>query len=412
MFVDRKDPQRGRGGDVVYLRAHARAALRLGLTPHIFCAGRRDRVRETEIGVIHEVAAGPFSPEHLTLPLHAPFLTRAVVRFAQAEGTPAPLVLHGFSTWGCIPARAARRLAGRRPVVAVASAYTLRSHETAAKRGGLGPAHRLRDRLRLAVDDVVARRLLPGFEAQAFAETRLVAVNYASVERLLEARFGPGLRVRRLPYASERAFLAGYGRVRLPVPGWLAALEPARAPLVVAVSRQDARKGIDVLLHALARLRDRGVPFRACLVGGGPLLGPHRRLAARLRLAGRVVLPGWVEEPAGALAHADVFALPSLEEASGSLSLIEALQVGVASVASRVDGIPEDVTHGVSALLTPPGDASALAAALERLLRDRTLRVHLAGAARDTFAARFRPEPFVDAIGAFWEEAARTAGDT
>ena len=134
---------------------------------------------------------------------------------------------------------------------------------------------------------------------------------------------------------------------------------------------------------ALARLRGKGVPFFALLVGGGPLLGASRRLAERLGLADVTSIEGFVDDVAPFYRSADVFVLPSLEEGSGSLSLLEALQAGVAVVASRCDGIPEDVEEGEDALLVTPGDPEALAGSLARLLEDPALRRNLSRRARD-----------------------------
>src|SRR6202044_2268184 len=133
-------------------------------------------------------------------------------------------------------------------------------------------------------------------------------------------------------------------------------------------------KGIDVLLRALASLRAAGVPLRACLVGGGPQLGEHRRQIVELGLGGTVVCAGVVESVAPYLGCADVFVLPSREEQSGSLALVEALRAGLLVVASGVDGILEDLADGEDGLLVPPGNAAALAAALRRVLADAPLR--------------------------------------
>ena len=63
--------------------------------------------------------------------------------------------------------------------------------------------------------------------------------------------------------------------------------------------------------------------------------------------------PGFVPETASYLARADVYVLPSLQEGSGSIALIEALQASLPAVASDVDGIPEDAGPGRGALLVP-----------------------------------------------------------
>src|SRR6185503_17275917 len=108
------------------------------------------------------------------------------------------------------------------------------------------------------------------------------------------------------------------------------------------------------------------------------------------------LIPGFVPDPRAYLHHADVFALPSLEEGSGSLALIEAFQAGLPVVASDCDGIPEDVVNGDSGILVPPGDPEALAAALARLVSDAELRRALSRRARDQFKRRFSPDLLVD----------------
>jgi len=184
----------------------------------------------------------------------------------------------------------------------------------------------------------------------------------------------------------------------------LAALEPAGAPLIVAVARHDPRKGWEVLLAALDLLRRQGVPYRACLLGGGRLLAEDRSRARRLGLGASVALPGEVPDPFPYLERAEIFVLPSRAEQSGSLALLEALQAGCAVVASAVDGIPEDVVDGESALLVPPGDPAALAGALARLLAAPALRRRLAAGARRLFAARFSAPAFTAALGEVYAE--------
>jgi glycosyltransferase involved in cell wall biosynthesis len=168
--------------------------------------------------------------------------------------------------------------------------------------------------------------------------------------------------------------------------------------LIVSVSRHDARKGLNVLLNALAQLKARAVPFRACLVGGGQLLEHHRRLAANLGLEGLVALPGAVPDSFAYLLHADIFVLPSLEEGSGSVSLLEAMQAAVAPIVSGVDGLVEDIVDEVNGLLVRAGDTDDLANALSRCIASPALREKLAKGARASFEQRFSVANFVKDI--------------
>jgi glycosyltransferase involved in cell wall biosynthesis len=242
------------------------------------------------------------------------------------------------------------------------------------------------------------------YERRAYRESRLVLVNYESVRASIERAAGRLQEIRLVPYTSEAAFRHSDcpGRVAGPGCGSVAGRASER-PLVLAVSRHDARKGVDVLLQALAQLRDTGTRTRARLIGGGPLLDAHRRLAARLGLD-EVEIPGFVADPHSHLHEADLFVLPSLQEGSGSVSLIEALQVGLPIIASACDGIPEDIIDGLDGVLVPPGDAPALAAAMRRILADEPLRRRLSASSRACFGRRFAPDRLVDTLGGIYRE--------
>ena len=104
-------------------------------------------------------------------------------------------------------------------------------------------------------------------------------------------------------------------------------------------------------------------------------------------------MPGRVPDAYQYLEHADVFALPSLEEGSGSVSLLEAMQAGVASAVSRVDGLPEDVVDDHSALLVEPGDPQHWRLH-RRLFSDPDLRRRIAHQGQRQFRERFSAEAF------------------
>ena len=408
IFVAGKDPTlEVGGGHSVYVRAHARAALAEGWLPQIFCVSERSGVEETDFGMVRRarsavpLAARPGcgSPKYLSLaPWHVPQLARAVERYAAESGSPA--LIHGFGVWAAAGVTAGRRLRRRGTAVRVlASIYTTNAEESQAKMAGLaGAPIPFRESFRLRRERLWVRVFVERLERRAFRGADLLLVNYERLRRALEEVPGAAP-CRVIPYTSEGAFTAA-------VPANASCeLPPGDAPLVVSISRHDPRKGIDVLLNALALLRAAAVPFRAVLVGGGVLLDAHRALAARLGLEPSVSIPGFVEDPSPYLRAADVFVLPSLQEGSGSLSLLEAMQQGRAIAASRCDGIPEDLEDGISGVLAKVGDASDLAAAIGRLLGDATLRSRLGEAARRTFESRFSPPIFREALRGIYGEA-------
>jgi glycosyltransferase involved in cell wall biosynthesis len=150
-----------------------------------------------------------------------------------------------------------------------------------------------------------------------------------------------------------------------------------------------AWKGVDVLLEALARMPD----ARGLIVGGHaeePDLARVKALAGRLGIGDRVTLTGMVDpgRVADLLNQADVLALPNPASAistrfTSPLKLFEYMAAGRPIVASDLPSIREVLAHEVNALLVPPGDAAAMARAIERLLADPVLASRLARAALD-----------------------------
>ncbi len=399
------DPIENIGGHVGYVRAHARALIRIGFEPHLFCVSRHADTVETQFGIVHRIRS-PWQLRqaraalgfrlHLMW-LHAPLIERDMRRFILRR--PGSHLIHGFGVWGCAGVRICRKLSRiGRQVIPIVSAYTTLQHEFRAKLRGVGRVHGALQTFHAWSDLAAITWMVTPYERIAYTRSHFTIVNYDSVRRLLQEIWGGGIPFRKLPYSSESAFLHEHFRDDGRVPDVIGSLRPPNAPLIVAVSRHDPRKGLDVLLHALAELRAAEVPFRACLVSGGLLLDAHRRLAARLDLESTTAIVGVVPDPLLYLRHADVFALPSLQEASGSLALIEALQAGVAVVTSNIDGIPEDVVDGESALLVRPGDPGTLATALKSLLTDPGLRERLAEGGRATFESRFSADVFTSAL--------------
>jgi glycosyltransferase involved in cell wall biosynthesis len=140
------------------------------------------------------------------------------------------------------------------------------------------------------------------------------------------------------------------------------------------------RKGIDVLLTALSR---RASPCSLWIAGDGVERAALERLAAQLGVAERVRFLGRRTDVPDLLEACDVFVLPSRQEGLG-VAALEAMARARPVVASAIGGLAELVQHGVTGLLTPPGDAAALASALELLIADpeRARRMGRAGAER------------------------------
>jgi glycosyltransferase involved in cell wall biosynthesis len=166
------------------------------------------------------------------------------------------------------------------------------------------------------------------------------------------------------------------GRFQAPSPGGHAA-DPE--PLFLSVGRLVDTKGFDVLLAAYRLLRDRGCAFRALIVGEGPLRRSLQRRIRRAGLEGCVALrPVLTREALRALyAQAFAFVLPCVVARNGDRDgipnvILEAMAMRLPVVSTMVSGIPEAVQDRRTGLLVPPRDPSAVADALELLLRRRS----------------------------------------
>jgi len=151
----------------------------------------------------------------------------------------------------------------------------------------------------------------------------------------------------------------------------------AGRPVVLAVGRLAPQKGFGALLDAAAAWRDlEPVPF-VVIAGDGPLAGDLRARATEL--GADVLFLGRRDDVPALLGAAAVFVLPSQWEGQ-PLVLQEALRAGTPVVATRVGGVP-GLTGEDAALLVPPGDARALAAAVRLVLTDTALAARLRAAA-------------------------------
>ena len=152
--------------------------------------------------------------------------------------------------------------------------------------------------------------------------------------------------------------------------------------VVGTVARLMPIKGIEYLIEAFAKLRQRRVKEGAKLVivGDGPLRAGLEQCVVRRGISGDVQFLGGRTDTYNLMNAFDVFVLPSLHEGV-PMALLEAMALGVPVVASRVGGIPEVVEDGKEALLVPPSNSEALAIALDSLASSLERRSSLAQAA-------------------------------
>ncbi|MES9604653.1 glycosyltransferase [Actinomadura sp. NPDC000929] len=169
-------------------------------------------------------------------------------------------------------------------------------------------------------------------------------------------------------------------------------------PVVACVGRLAYEKGVDLLLEVWERVAGRHPGWRLHVYGGGPDEEDLRARADAAGLSGSVEFRGVVCEVEEALVEASVFALPSRAEGF-PMSVLEAMAYGLPTVAfDCAPGVRALVEDGRDGLLAPPGDVTAFAAALGRLIEEPELRRALGARARVS-VSRFGP----DAVLARWD---------
>jgi colanic acid/amylovoran biosynthesis glycosyltransferase len=152
---------------------------------------------------------------------------------------------------------------------------------------------------------------------------------------------------------------------------------------LVCIGRLVPAKGHQILLEAMLMLQERGVQFRATLIGGGSAIGALKSFVAEHKLADCVSFTGPLSH-GDALTHlrsADIFALASFAEGI-PVAIMEAMAMGIPCVSTTIAGIPELIQSGVDGLLVSPSNVGALADALESLIADDDYRRRLGERAR------------------------------
>lgn len=160
-------------------------------------------------------------------------------------------------------------------------------------------------------------------------------------------------------------------------------------PTLLYLGRLKRYKRVDLVLKALARLRQAGMAARLVVAGQGDHRGELESLAQSLGIADAVEFAGFVSEERKRelFRRCWVHVLASPKEGWG-ISNMEAAACGTATVASDSPGLRDSVRHGETGLLVPHGDVDALADSLRAILGDASLRERLGQAAR-RFAEAF-----------------------
>jgi glycosyltransferase involved in cell wall biosynthesis len=180
--------------------------------------------------------------------------------------------------------------------------------------------------------------------------------------------------------------------------------DPANPAVLLSVGRAVAKKGYDDLLAALALL-PKEFSWRLVHIGGGALTRSLKEDALRLGIADRIEWRGARPQPDVLVAYraADLFVLAAKIAPDGDRDglpnvLVEAQSQSLPCISTRLSGIPELIEDGITGLLVPPGDRSALAAALARLITDPAARARLGAAGEARVRAAFDADTAIETL--------------
>lgn len=131
-----------------------------------------------------------------------------------------------------------------------------------------------------------------------------------------------------------------------------------------------------LLINAFTRVSKIKKGIKLFLVGDGPLRSDIEKLVKEKKLQNKITFFGVRSDILKLLEKSDVLVLSSKREGFG-LTIVEAMAAGKAVIATAVDGVPELIETGITGVLVPPNDPSALAAAMIKLADDPGLRIKM-----------------------------------
>ncbi len=252
--------------------------------------------------------------------------------------------------------------------------------------------------------------------ASAHAKDVWITPDWETCEKLADCRWSTvcsaanAAHLRALaPAAEVMLTYHGLDAERFPAPGrgpGPDGTDPARPVELLGVARLVPKKGLAVLLAALASLPP-GLHWRYTHVGGGPLRKDLEARTAALGLADRVHWRGPLaqDQVVAAYRRADLFVLASRIAPDGDRDglpnvLLEAGAMELPAVASRLEAVPELIEDGVNGRLVPADGPQALAAAIAQLIADPALRLRLGRAARLRVLEQFGTTAGLDRLAA------------
>lgn len=236
------------------------------------------------------------------------------------------------------------------------------------------------------------------------AADRLIVPSERLERIALDVWAQPRARVERVPNGIDVASFR-----RRPAPNAIPGYEPRGGEVVVGtLAGLRAVKNLPRLVDAFAlALRTVRLPARLVIVGDGPERARIREAAEKSGVADRLLMPGFLPDPARYVGLFDIFALSSDSE-QFPISLIEAMAAGLPAAATGVGDIPAIVAKENLAFIAGTADAAELGDCLARLIGDAELRQCVGAANQAKAAAAFDETRMIERYRALYESAMLT----
>lgn len=374
-LISGKSPVRNPGGYAAYAHNLAKVFVELGHPVYIVAQGPQSTVESTDLGEEHIISISAInklsflkSIELAALPIFSPFFSKEVEKIVKDKNYK-DFIIWGMGPWSHAGVALKKKFGKRAKFISFYPTTFL--HEMKGSYDAIRVSdYGLKMKLKYFIVVQIVSRLYGLLESQTIKYSDLITLNYKYPESFLKKQFGIGPeKFRQMSYYVD--VFKRKSPTKIPEIELMEVFNKYKTLIIVC--RQDPRKGINFLLHAFKRVKQKEKNLKLVIVGSGTMLELNKAISQRLGITKDVVFTGFVADFEPLLRKADIFVFPAVEEGSGSLSVLEAMKFGKAIITTNCDGIPEDVINNESGFVVSKMDSNALADAIVKLISNKQL---------------------------------------
>ncbi len=386
-IISGKSPLGDPGGYPAYARILAVTLTSLGYPVYILAIGKKAGIEKKEYGEIHIfnttlLKLFPFLHQLALagLPYYSFIFAQEIKKIIKDKKINR-FIMWGMGPWA-FPGVYLTLFPSHAKMDMISSYFTSTRHEMK----GAVDAIRIKDygimpKIKYLIVYEIVARIFNIFEKLTLHFCNLVVIHYESSKKIIKEGFQvPDEKIHMFPWYTETFKREGKRETKS---------KKYPHPLIVSICRQDPRKGINFIIHAIKILSKKYPTITCLIIGSGSFYTFNKKLAENLNITKNVHFLGFVPDIAPVLTEADITVVVPLRQGSSALTVIESMSYGKALVASDCDGIPEDITNNYSGLIVESGNEVALAKALEKLIEDPILRKRLGENAYHEYKNRF-----------------------